>query len=258
MKMNNINIEIDGVAISAADYLKLVIKNSTNTFQELTAWKEKDYLEYRSLLDNLKAVNGNNRIKTTDKGEALETLVKFIIRKTYFFKVYGNVTTGTNEIDQVVTFSEEGKQALKQFGISRSLIPIYSDLFLGECKNYKDSLGVTWVGKFYGLLNSCDCDFGIIFSTKGLTGKEDEWSNSYGLIRVFNMIEKYRNNRKFNIIEFNIEDYEKIANGTSFFKLVEAKINAMQLATEFEQLLDDNIHESEKSIKELISQLTIQ
>lgn len=257
MKMNNVNIEIDGVAISTADYLKLVVRNSIKTFQELTAWKDKDYLEYRSLLDILRAVNGDNTIKPTDKGEALEALVRFIIKKTYFFKVYGNVTTGTNEIDQVVTFSDEGRQALKQFGISRDLIPIYSDLFLGECKNYKDSLGVTWIGKFYGLLNSCDCDFGIIFSTKGLTGKEDEWSNSYGLIRVFNMIEKYSNNRKFNIIEFNIEDYEKIASGTSFFKLVEAKINAMKLATEFEQLLDDNKHESEIEVKKLISQLSI-
>lgn len=56
----------------------------------------------------------------------------------------------------------------------------------------------------------------IIFTTIGLTGKEDNWSNSYGLIRVFNMIEKYRNNRNFNSIKFNLNDYGKIASGTSF------------------------------------------
>lgn len=255
MENNNLDIEYEGRAISTSDFLKLIIKDSIKTFNELTAWKENDYLEFKKLLKELKDANGTNNIKSTEKGDKLEILVRFIIRKTYFFKVYGNVTTGTNEIDQVVTLSEEGKQALKQFKISRELIPIYSDLFLCECKNYKNSLGVTWIGKFYGLLNSCDCNFGIVFSAKGLTGKEDEWRNSFGLIRVFNMIEKYRHNRKFNIIEFNIIDYEKIASGINFFNLVEAKINAMTIATAYEQLLCDNKHEAEGKIKRLIQEI---
>jgi hypothetical protein len=148
---NNVSIEVDGRAMSSADYLKLIVKNPLNTFEELTVWKDSDYLEFKKLLDKLKASNGADGIKTTEKGIALEDLVKFIIKKTYFYKVYGNVTTGTNEIDQVVILSDEGKQALEQFEISRDIIPIYSDLFLCECKNYKNSLGVTWVGKFYGL-----------------------------------------------------------------------------------------------------------
>lgn len=36
---------------------------------------------------------------------------------------------------------------------------------------------------------------------------------------------------------------------------MEAKINAMKLATEFEQLLGDDKHESESDIKKLISEL---
>lgn len=256
MDDNTASIEVGGIAISAADYLKLIVQKPLSTFEELTSWKHSDYLEFKKLLDILKESNGAECIKTTEKGIALEELVKFIIKKTYFYKVYGNVTTGTNEIDQVVILSDEGKQALEQFRISRDIIPIYSDLFLCECKNYKSSLGVTWVGKFYGLLNSCNCDFGIIFSTKGLTGKEENWNYSYGLIRVFNMIEKYKNDRIFNIIEFNLDDYEKIATGISFFKLVESKIHAMKLATQHDQLLDDNKHESVESIKKIISQLS--
>lgn len=253
--MDNIKIELDGKAISAADYLKYIIENPIETFKELTEWKSDDFKEFKVLLDRLKEVNGSKNFKTSDKGVALEELVKFIIRKTFFFKVYGNVKTATNEIDQVIMLSKEGKQALSQFNISREIIPIYTDLFLGECKNYKESLGVTWVGKFYGLLNSCKCDFGILFSVNGLTGSEDTWNNSFGLIRIFNMIEKYKCNRNFNIIEFNLSDYEKIACGINFFDLVEAKLNAMKISTTYDQLLDDNTHENESEIKDLISKI---
>jgi hypothetical protein len=69
------------------------------------------------------------------------------------------------------------------------------------------------------------------------------------------MIEKYKNDRRFNIIEFNLDDYEKISTGTSFFKLVESKINAMKLATQHEQLLDDNKHESVELVKNIIAQV---
>lgn len=69
------------------------------------------------------------------------------------------------------------------------------------------------------------------------------------------MIEKYRNNRNFNIIEFNLDDYEKIASGTSFFDLVESKINAMRLATEHEQLLTESKHEAEDKLKKLILEI---
>lgn len=255
--MDNIKIEVDGKAISTADYYKYIINNSIKTFNDLIEWKFDDFTEYRVLLDKLKEVNGAEGVKTTDKGLALEELVKFIIKKTFFFKVYGNIKTGTNEIDQVVSLTKEGKQALTEFNISRDLIPLYEDLFLCECKNYKDSVGVTWVGKFYGLLNSCNCNFGILFSVNGLTGSEETWSNSFGLIRVFNMIQKYKFNSNFNIIEFKLEDYEKISNGVSFFDLVEAKIKAMQIATTYEQLLDDNVHEKQKEIKELIDNILV-
>lgn len=255
--MDSIKIEIDGKGISAADYLELIIRNPVKSFNELTEWKSEDFHEYKCLLDKLTHINGAKNITTTEKGLALERLVEFVINKTFFYKVYGNVETGTNEIDQVVALTKEGKQALDQLKISRRLIPIDEDLFLCECKNYQASLGVTWVGKFYGLLNSCDCNFGIIFTVNGLTGREETWSNSFGLIRVFNLIQKYKyGNDKFRIIEFNLEDYMKIASGDKFFELLEAKIKAMKLAATYEQFLDDNIHEKQKEVKEIIENLS--
>lgn len=133
---------------------------------------------------------------------------------------------------------------------------MYDDLFLCECKNYQSCLGVILVGKFYGFLNNCDCNFRIIFTVNGLTGNEETWSNSFGLIRVFNLIQKHKfGNNKFNIIELNLDDYEKIASDEKFFDLVQAKIKAMKLATTYEQLLEDNIHEKQKKVKEIIESI---
>ena len=41
--MDNVNIEVDGKAISTQDYLKLIVNNSIDTFKELTHWKEDDF-----------------------------------------------------------------------------------------------------------------------------------------------------------------------------------------------------------------------
>lgn len=49
--------------------------------------------------------------------------------KSYFFKVYRNVRTVTNEIDEVIVFTDEGKQAIRKFGLNRGLIPIDTDVF---------------------------------------------------------------------------------------------------------------------------------
>ena len=77
--MDNIKIELDGKAISTADFYKHIINNSVQVFNDLTEWKASDFKEYKILLDKLKELNGAKEVKTTDKGLALEELVKFII-----------------------------------------------------------------------------------------------------------------------------------------------------------------------------------
>ena len=137
--------------------------------------------------------------------------------------MYRNVCTGTNEIDEVIILSEKGKQALHEFNISRDILGIGADVALGECKNYNFTLNVTYVGKFYSLLVSTDVPFGIIFTQRGLTGCENEFRDAYGLTKVVRIIEKYQNDREMFILTFTLEDYERIANGESFFSLIKAK-----------------------------------
>ena len=140
-------------------YLQEIIQDSVSIFHELTTWTDTDRQEFSLLLKELKEPFDKKTETTKDKGDRLENLVAFIIKKSYFFEIYRNVHTGTNEIDEVITLSDVGKQALCTYNISRDLLEIDSDVVLGECKNYESTLGVTYVGKFYSLLVSTDVPF---------------------------------------------------------------------------------------------------
>lgn len=247
MKNENYNIK---------QYLQEIVKEPLKIFRELTSWSETDKQEFSVLLDNLKRPFDKDSETTKEKGDRLEKLVSFLIRKSYFFEVYQNVHTGTKEIDEVIILSETGRQALHTFHISRDILEINTDIALGECKNYNSTLGVTYVGKFYSLLMSTDISFGIIFTQKGLTGQEDEFRDAYGLVKVLCIIEKYRNKRDLVILTFTLEDYEKIAEGQSFFELIKAKKLELRLASDFERFLNDYQHDSSERIKQIISSLS--
>lgn len=233
-------------------YLQEIIEKPLEIFHELTTWSEQDKQEFSILLENLKQPFDKTVETTKNKGDKLEDLVSFIIRKSYFFEIYQNVHTGTNEIDEVITLSKRGRQALHRFKISRDILEIDSDIALGECKNYASPLGVTYVGKFYSLLVSTNVSFGIIFTQKGLTGNENEFHDANGLIKVLRIIEKYQNKRDLSILTFTLEDYEKIANGTSVYELISAKKLALGLASSYDNFLKDHQHDNIDSIKQII------
>lgn len=223
-------------------------------FNELTKWNEEDYDKFKELLHILKASRGdapkgNLKFDTTkSKGDALEDVVNFLIRKTFFFTVTENVRTKTNEVDQVIRLSKNGRIAMEYFNITKSLLNIEDEIFLGECKNYEASLSVTYIGKFYSLLKQCNCNFGILFTYNGVSGEESKWADGHGLMKVLKLIEKYTANRDFNIIEFKLEDYENILAGESFFDLVEAKKTSLKVAANHELFLKENISEELHSL----------
>lgn len=231
-------------------YFEEIIKESIDVFNELTRWSDDDMQDFSLLLTDLKS----DKCKTTkEKGNKLEKLVEFIIKKTFFFDVYSNVRTGTNEIDEIITLSSKGKQALEKFGICKDLLEVDSDVTLGECKNYGRKLGVTYIGKFYSLMISTNVSFGIIFTTNGLTGNEKEFRDSYGLIKVLRIIEKYKNNNDdFYIITFDLSDYEKMQEGTSFFELIKAKKFALRMSANYDQFLQTYEHSETKTIKSIL------
>lgn len=231
-------------------YLQEIVQNSLDIFYELIAWSEADKQEYSLLLAELKKPYNKTIETTKSKGDRLENLVSFIIKKSYFFDIYRNVHTGTNEIDEVITLSSAGKQALSTYGISRDLLEINSDIALGECKNHNSKLDVTYVGKFYSLLISTDVPFGIIFTQKGLSGNENEYHDSHGLVKVLRLIEKYQNRRELIIITFTLDDYEKLEKGISFYELVRTKKIALQLSSDYDNFIKEYYHDGAESVKQ--------
>jgi len=247
------NQELQGLDLRT--YLDQIVKSDMDKFEGFISWTDKDKDEFRVLLNNLKKPFDKGSETTKEKGDRLENLVEFIIRKSYFFEIFKNVHTETNEIDEVIILSDRGKQALSSFGLSRDLIPIDKNLFLGECKNYKSNLSVTYVGKFYSLMTVTGISFGIIFTQKGLTGDSEGYKDAYGLTKVLRMVEKSRCAEKdFYIITFTVEDYERMLNGETFFDLIKAKKLEMQLASDYTTFIMDNKHEAEDEIKSILSE----
>ncbi|WP_040330231.1 hypothetical protein [Clostridium ihumii] len=249
--------------LSTADIIKLKEndKEKVEEFYKFSSWTDDDYKEYDILLKQLKYSYGKckddckEKIVTKSKGDALEDIVNFIIERSYFLEVYPNKRTSTNEIDQLIVISDYGKQSIYSQGFSRELLQFRGDFFLGECKNYDDSVGVTWVGKFNTLLKVCgDCKFGIIFSYKGLTGSENKWEAAHGLTKVIYKVSD-EGDKKY-ILDFNINDFKKLNNkDTNFFKMIKAKKLALSTACKSEALYYDcdEKEELETIYKEMIN-----
>lgn len=236
-------------------YLKDIVKSQVDMFHTLTEWKDGDYERFGELLQELEKPFDKKEESTKSKGDRLENLVEFIIKKTYFFNVYRNIHTGTNEVDDIIVLSEEGKQALYLLGISKDLLEVEGDIFIGECKNYENELGVTYIGKFYSLMITTGTTFGIIFTKNGVTGKPAEYHDSHGLMKVIHLIEKYQSNRKFYMLEFSLEDYKKIyRREADFFSLLKAKKLSIDMSCEYDKIIDQNRHEKEKDIKKAINE----
>ncbi|WP_270670988.1 hypothetical protein [Paraclostridium bifermentans] len=231
---------LEDKGLSAKEFFKCVVADDLEVFNDLVSWSEEDYKIYNDILSRAKKIKPTKDNTTTKKavGDALEELVCFLFQKTYFFEVASNTRTKTNEIDQIIRLSKRGIQALESCNLSRDLLPIPSNLILGECKNYNHNIGVTWIGKFYSLLKNCDCNFGIIFSLKKATGNFDNWSDSYGLMRALTLLEKYKYQSDFFILEFGVDDFDRISPDVSFLDIIKAKMESIRLGTDYNNLIN--------------------
>lgn len=249
--------------IENADHLsereKMIAK--TKSFYKFTKWTESDYVEYDKLYKQLKksyrkckkGTDDEEKIKTKEKGDALENVVNFIIDKSFFLEVYPNKRTSTNEIDQFVVLSDYGKQAMHQYKFSHEFLGFENGYFIGECKNYDEEVEATWVGKFYTLLRTCGhCNLGIIFSYKGLTGKENNWYHAHGLTKIIYQIEP--NGKKIFILDFNKDDFKKLFNRKeNLFKIIYKKKLALISGSKSDNFNDK--HEGEEEVSQIYEEL---
>lgn len=205
-------------ATNLKTYLSLLMDNDIKEVGGILKFTPDELVVYSKLLDNFKNVNGSN-CSTEEKGRSLEELTLYVIEKSVIFEVYKNVKTSSNEIDLLVRLNTKGRMLIKD-GFIQS-----EETFLCECKNYNQTIGVTWIGKFYSLLKVTENNLGLLFSYHGFAGRtQNGWTSATGLAKKLFLFDK-QNTR---LIDFNIEDFEKLLEGHSFIDILNDKIFALQ------------------------------
>ncbi len=205
------------------------------SFKKICEYNDLEKQEYNRLLDDFKKKN-SSKCSMKEKGDSLENIASFVLKSGNIFEVYKNVRTSTNELDQLVKTTVNGS-ILCSNGILDSRL----SNFIGECKNYSKGVSVTYVGKVCSLLQTMNIKICILFSYKGITGSG--WKDASGLVKKFYM-SKENQNEKYCIIDFNISDFESIKSGNNFLKIIEDKIMALKIDTDYTTFLSN--HEAEK------------
>ena len=75
---------------------------------------------------------------------------------------------------------------------------------------------------------------GILFSYHGVTGKG--WNDAQGLIRKF-YLSKEDIEKRFILVDFSIREFELITQGITFLDILDSKIKALRLDTDFSAFL---------------------
>jgi len=174
----------------------------------------------------------NNFPTTTMVGEVLERLTSQIFGLHKIYKVKRNLRTRTNEIDLFIELDKKGKF------LNSNLYNSLEKVFLVECKNYTDRVGVTYVGKFSSLMGVSRVKSGIFISKNGLTGNSERWSDSKGLIKKLALRDSTF------ILDFELSDFKDLE-GRTLEELLSAKLNALKLDVSFDSLIEHHELESE-------------
>ncbi len=224
------------------DSLKNLLEKVGNeyAYKKICELNNEEINEYNRLLKIFKLTNSNTTVSNNEKGIALEELAAYTIRMTHVFDIYKNIRTSTNELDQLVRICDNQRMLIGLKVIDDRLMN-----FIGECKNYQGRVPVTYVGKVCSLLSTTQNKICILFSYNGVTG--ENWNESSGLIKKF-YLSKENMKERFCILDFNIRDFERIASGDNFLQIIEDKIMALKIDTDYSNLLTN--HEASVEILE--------
>lgn len=205
------------------------------------------YEEYKQCFKELEEDVRRNKEKlkslmnASERGKLLEKMagLLFFDGNALFNKAI-NCRTVTNEIDILVNWN---KIAL-QLGLNKAYTYM-GDSFLCECKNYSNPVDVTYIGKFYSLMKTCNVKFGILFSRDGMSGT-NIWINGKGLARKIALRENIY------IIDISFKDFERIyKRETNILGIIDDKFISMKNDIEYENYL--STHEMEEQFKNELS-----
>lgn len=202
------------------------------------------YNRFRKIFELCDEINGcttyksfNQAQTTRKKGQILELLLKSMFKYTgELFDTYENLGTSTNEIDLFLRVSDSAKIFLG------NIIDIRYKNLLCECKNYQNTIGVTYIGKFYSLASVSQKNIAILVSWHGIGG--EGWNDGVGLVKKIYML-KERKEDKIYILDFNKHDFEKVLLGESIISILDEKCTELELDVSFEQYFEKHPNQDE-------------
>ncbi|MED1602649.1 acetylglutamate semialdehyde dehydrogenase [Alkalihalophilus marmarensis] len=218
---------------TTSDFLKENIISELNIeeakYKIITSLSNDEKQIYSDLLNKLiKLHSSKEKYSNAQKGKALENIVTFLLEKSTVFDVKNNIRSTTNEIDQLITINAKGRRFRE-----KGFLDLTDNTLLSECKNYKDKVSVTWVGKFASLIYTSQVKIGLLFSYHGLTG--NNWSAATGLTKKIFLGSPEE--KKIYILDFNISDFKKIEEGSNLLELIRLKMISIQNDVQFDNLI---------------------
>lgn len=208
---------------------KIIMDPEYNEFlkEELFSFNETEKNEIRHLID---LVEKDNFDSTKEKGTTFENIIKKIFKAEAVFSKVQSVRTTTNEIDIIVSINPVGT-----FINVSELLELNGNTFIIEGKNYAETVGVTWTGKFAHLMQTHDINYGIIFSKKKITGIENNkltWKESAGLCKKLYLKEKRL------IINITLEDIKfALDSNINFLTILDNKKKDIKFDTNYFSLI---------------------
>lgn len=176
-------------------------------------------------------------LTSQEKGVLLERMILEIFIKHKLFDIKSNIRTSTNEIDLLLAPSHIGSAILSTLYNS-----FFTDNIILECKNYKDNIGVTYIGKLGNLVSVSNSKIGIMITRKGITGVNN-WNDGKGLIRKISL------KHDVQILDFKLDDFLEIK-GITIFELLQNKLDALLTDTNIEHWTKHDLESQYQGILE--------
>lgn len=218
--MNDLNED------NVRQYLMSLPPNSRRRIYNLSS-KDLDY--FSTKLEEIK------KVENKGNGKLLEDFISDYFRKLNLHTILTNKKTSTNEYDVFLLSNERTRDTLNIIN------PFLIDNFIIECKNYNKRLSVTWAGKFYSLLKRHNIKFGIIVTINQFSGRNN-WHATKGFCSKVALKENLY------IINFHLQDLEKLAEGLNIFDLIDRKLTLLKDEIDYSSDIDDHELQNDASI----------
>jgi hypothetical protein len=147
-----------------------------------------------------------------NRGKELEKLAEYLLSCMPGCRTQCRVASNVTEYDIVCSMNGAYYDFRSEFG----------RYFVCECKDWKETAGISVISKFCRIMDSTKVRFGILFSRKGISGMSDSKFAAREQQKIFQ-------DRGIVIVVVDETDLNGLADGDNFVLMLRAKYEAVRL-----------------------------